>query len=66
MLYFVFNPNIVAVVIVHNLKEGEFVAQIPFFPPLQSLSDFEKDVCVQYIRSIADIPLDDVQVCKCS
>ena len=39
MLYFVFNPDVVAVVVAHDLRgEGEFVAQIPFFPPTQTLA----------------------------
>ncbi len=28
MLYFVFNTEVVAVVVAHNLQEGEFVAQV--------------------------------------
>lgn len=28
MLYFVFNPKIIAVVVAHNLEAGEFVAQV--------------------------------------
>ncbi|KAL1522488.1 hypothetical protein AB1Y20_017476 [Prymnesium parvum] len=35
MLYFVFNPRVIAVLVAHNLAEGEWVAQLPFFPPLQ-------------------------------
>ena len=37
MLYFCFNPSVIAVVIAHSLEDGEFVAQIPYFPPLQVL-----------------------------
>lgn len=28
MLYFVFNPKVIAVVVAHNLEAGEFVAQV--------------------------------------
>lgn len=30
----------VAVVIAHDLQQGEFVAQVPFFKPLQQAKDF--------------------------
>jgi len=35
MLYFCFNRATVAVIVAHSLADGEFVAQVPFFPPLQ-------------------------------
>lgn len=35
MLYFCFNPGVIAVIVAHCLQSGEFVAQVPFFPPLQ-------------------------------
>ena len=38
MLYFCFNPSVIAVVIAHCLEDGEFVAQVPYFPPLQVLT----------------------------
>lgn len=31
MLYFVFNPAVIAVVVAHNLEAGEFVAQVPVY-----------------------------------
>lgn len=62
MLYFVFNSRVVLVVVVHNLEDGEFVAQIPFFPPLQQSSDFGEKVCKQLIHYAAGSPLDDVKV----
>ena len=55
MLYFVFNPDVVAVVVAHELKKdgaGEFVAQIPFFPPTQSLEeDFCEARCAELVRA---------------
>jgi len=40
MLYFAFNAEVVAVVVAHDIKSGEFVAQVPFFPPVQSADQF--------------------------
>ena len=50
MLYFVFNADTVAVIVAHRLQQGEFVAQIPFYPPQQSLSDFTPQVSECAIR----------------
>jgi 2-polyprenyl-6-methoxyphenol hydroxylase-like FAD-dependent oxidoreductase len=51
MLYFVFNPDAVVVVVAHDLREGEFVAQIPYLPPVQDASDFTRAVCERILRS---------------
>ncbi len=40
MLHFVFNSQLVGAFVCHNLQEGEWVLQIPFFPPFQKPSDF--------------------------
>lgn len=32
--------QVVSVIVAHDLRAGEFVAQVPFFPPLQSPADF--------------------------
>ena len=50
MLYFVFRPEVISVVVNHNLRRGEFVMQIPFFPPQQSLTDFTPAVVADLIR----------------
>ena len=49
MLYFVFNPDVVAAVVAHDLRgDGEFVAQVPFFPPFQTLEeDFTREKCAR-------------------
>ena len=39
MLYFVSSPAAVATLVAHNHEEGEYVMQIPFYPPLQSLQE---------------------------
>ena len=51
MLYFVFNPDAVVVVVAHDLSEGEFVAQIPYLPPVQDARDFTHAVCERTLRS---------------
>ena len=68
MLYFVFNPDVVAVVVAHDVTEdggGDFVAQIPFFPPTQSLAeDFGASRCAALVRRAIgdDADVDDVSI----
>lgn len=62
MIYFVFNSDVVLVLVVHNLQEGEFVAQIPYFPPLQQPTDFDAVFCTQLIQKSAGESLKDVKV----
>jgi 2-polyprenyl-6-methoxyphenol hydroxylase-like FAD-dependent oxidoreductase len=45
MLYFVYNPHVVGVVVAHDIDAGEYVCQIPYFPPHQRLADFTVGVC---------------------
>jgi hypothetical protein len=56
MLYFVFNRQVVSVIVAHDLQQGEFVAQVPYFPPMQSLEDFTPDVCQQLLAAAAGVP----------
>lgn len=53
MLYFVFGRSHVVVLVAHDLGRGEFVAQVPFFPPLQGAHSFGVDACRDIIRDIA-------------
>ncbi|MEW5298358.1 MAG: hypothetical protein WDW36_001490 [Sanguina aurantia] len=62
MLYFVFSPRVVGVLVAHDLSSGEFVAQVPFFPPLQSVSDFSPAVCIELIEAAAGQALGDVSL----
>ncbi|KAL3772353.1 hypothetical protein ACHAW5_010355 [Stephanodiscus triporus] len=39
MLHFVYNPGLVGVFVCHDGNEGEWVLQIPFFPPFQTTED---------------------------
>lgn len=56
MLYFVFNSQAIAVVVAHNISAGEFVAQVPYFPPLQSGADFTPQRCTEIVRQVAKRP----------
>jgi len=51
MLYFVFNPDAVVVVVAHDLRAGEFVAQIPYLPPVQDARDFTPRACERVLRA---------------
>eukprot|EP00850_Spirogloea_muscicola_P013479 SM000091S24637 [mRNA] locus=s91:399278:402669:- [translate_table: standard] len=62
MLYFVFNPDVVMVVVAHDLAAGDFVAQIPFYPPQQRLEDFTVATCTDLIRKAAGVPGLDIAV----
>ncbi|KAL3898943.1 MAG: hypothetical protein SGPRY_012736 [Prymnesium sp.] len=48
MLYFVFNPSAVAVLVAHNIQQGEWVAQIPFFgrEPSEAQCKAQLEACV--------------------
>jgi len=43
MLHFVFNSLVVGAFVCHNAEEGEWVLQIPYFPPFQEPKDFTHD-----------------------
>ena len=43
MLYFIYNRNIVAVLVCHDIDAGEFVLQVPYFPEVESLEDYRND-----------------------
>jgi 2-polyprenyl-6-methoxyphenol hydroxylase-like FAD-dependent oxidoreductase len=62
MLYFVFNKDVIAVIVAHDLERGEFVAQVPYFPPLQSPKEFTIGVCEDLIQKFAGVKVADVQV----
>ncbi|TMW56936.1 hypothetical protein Poli38472_002861 [Pythium oligandrum] len=60
MLYFVFNENVIGVLIAHDLHHGEWVLQIPFFPPQETLAqDFSEAQCKTIVRQLL---LDNVHI----
>jgi 2-polyprenyl-6-methoxyphenol hydroxylase-like FAD-dependent oxidoreductase len=58
MLYFIYSNAAVAVLVAHALKRGEFVAQIPFFPPNQLPEDFDEDKCIKLLNKLTGKPID--------
>ncbi|KAG3120148.1 hypothetical protein PI124_g1035 [Phytophthora idaei] len=53
MLYFVFNKEVVGILIAHDFNRGEWVFQIPFFPPQESIPwDFSTAQCKEIVRHI--------------
>ncbi|EIE25479.1 hypothetical protein COCSUDRAFT_1587, partial [Coccomyxa subellipsoidea C-169] len=62
MLYFVFNSEVISVVVAHDLEAGEFVAQVPFFPPTQSLKDFPEGICKRLLLAATGVQGLDIQV----
>ncbi|KAL8543860.1 hypothetical protein ACS0TY_004423 [Phlomoides rotata] len=66
MLFFVFNTEAIGVIVAHDLKQGEFVVQVPFYPPQQKVKDFSSEMCEKLIvnlvgRELADINVMDVK-----
>ena len=51
MLHFCFNRGAIAVLVAHNIEEGEWVAQLPFFPGLQDGATLDRAACAQMIAA---------------
>lgn len=65
MLYFVIHPTTILVLVAHDFDRGEFVAQLPFFPPIQRAEQFTPARCVDILRGAAGAgarSLDDLTV----
>ncbi|KAJ7980129.1 FAD/NAD(P)-binding oxidoreductase family protein [Quillaja saponaria] len=62
MLFFVFNTEITGVLVAHDLRQGEFVLQMPFYPPQQNLEDFNSKVCEKLITKLVGQELGDINV----
>ncbi|XP_068665588.1 uncharacterized protein [Aristolochia californica] len=62
MLFFIFNSEAIGVLVAHDLKQGEFVLQIPFYPPQQRMEDFSSEVCKEIILKLVGQKLEDVSV----
>ena len=50
MLYFLYSESLVSVLVCHNIKEGEFVLQVPFNPPIQKMEDYTTSVCLDLVK----------------
>ena len=49
MLHFVYNASTVCVLVSHDRAKAEFVLQVPYFPPVESL---ERDYATSRCTSI--------------
>jgi hypothetical protein len=45
MLFFIFNPGAIGVLVAHDLDNGKIVLQVPRYPPQQMFKDFSAKVC---------------------
>ncbi|XP_042434842.1 4-methyl-5-nitrocatechol 5-monooxygenase-like isoform X3 [Zingiber officinale] len=62
MLFFIFNPDAIGVLVAHDLNQGEFVLQVPYYSPQQKFEDFNLKVCEQIILKLVGRELADLQV----
>lgn len=50
MLYFLYNDDIISVLVCHDIRNGEFVLQIPYYPNIQDFKlDFTQEKCRQLV-----------------
>lgn len=49
MLHFVYNSSIVCVLVSHEPASGEFVLQVPYYPPIETVDDFTASRCLDII-----------------
>uniref|UniRef100_I1NUD0 FAD-binding domain-containing protein n=1 Tax=Oryza glaberrima TaxID=4538 RepID=I1NUD0_ORYGL len=52
----------IGVLVAHDLEHGEFVLQIPFYPPQQMFEDFSTKICEEIIVKLVGWEPSDVQV----
>ncbi|KAK2389322.1 2,4-dichlorophenol 6-monooxygenase [Trifolium repens] len=62
MLFFIFNTEAIGVLVAHDLRQGEFVLQIPFYPPQQTIEDFSPKACEKLINKLVGREFGDVDV----
>lgn len=62
MLFFIFNSEAIGVLVAHDLRQGEFVLQIPFYPPQQTIEDFSPKACEKLISKLVGQEFGDVDV----
>jgi 2-polyprenyl-6-methoxyphenol hydroxylase-like FAD-dependent oxidoreductase len=59
MLFFIFNEHTMGVVVAHDMAEGNYVYQIPYFPPFQNLeAHFSPSQCQTLVQQAIGAPLD--------
>lgn len=62
MLFFIFNTEAIGVLVAHDLRQGEFVLQVPYYPPQQTLEDFKLEMCEKLIFNLVGRELGDINV----
>ncbi|XP_054787956.1 uncharacterized protein LOC129293864 isoform X2 [Prosopis cineraria] len=62
MLFFIFNSEAIGVLVAHDLRQGEFVLQMPFYPPQQTIEDFSSKACEKLISKLVGQQLGDINV----
>ncbi|XP_074271320.1 uncharacterized protein LOC141595251 [Silene latifolia] len=62
MLFFIFNTEAIGVLVAHDLQHGEFVLQVPYYPPQQKLDEFKPKMCEQLIFKLVGHELEDITV----
>ena len=52
MLHFIFNNKVVCVLVNHDIQNGEFVLQVPYYPPIETVNDYRSDrkKCLQLVK----------------
>lgn len=51
MLYFLYSKDMVAVLVCHDIEQGEFVLQVPYFPPIESIDDYkDNSKCMEIVK----------------
>ena len=59
MLYFIYSTDGIGILVNHSLERGEFVLQIPYFPPYQRPETFTSKKCAELIQQLCG---DDLEV----
>ncbi|KAH9609765.1 hypothetical protein KSS87_012755 [Heliosperma pusillum] len=62
MLFFIFNTEAIGVLVAHDLQQGEFVLQVPYYPPQQKFEEFTPKMCEQLIFTLVGHELEDITV----
>lgn len=51
MLYFIYNKDLISVLVCHDIEQGEFVLQVPYYPPIESMEmDYTKSKCLELVQ----------------
>ncbi|XP_048503383.1 uncharacterized protein LOC104897625 isoform X2 [Beta vulgaris subsp. vulgaris] len=62
MLFFIFNTEAIGVLVAHDLQQGEFVLQVPYYPPQQNFEDFSPKICEDLVFKLVGHELEDIAV----